>query len=73
MKKIVLMLMIAGGLAFAAVHYHFILLDDGMKVLKKADWTFEDTFVDARGAKQLKLFLKPSLVKAGIKDILHSK
>ena len=31
--------------------------------------TFENTFVDARGAKKIKLILKPALVKAGIKEL----
>ena len=42
-------------------------MDKNVKILKKAELTFNNTFVDARGAKKFKLFLNPSLVKAGIK------
>ncbi len=52
---------------FAALNYHFILMDKNVKILKKVELTFNNTFVDARGAKKYKLFLNPSLVKAGIR------
>jgi hypothetical protein len=55
------------------MNFHFIYLGNRVKILKKADLTFEDTFVDARGAKKLKLYMKPSLVKAGIKDVLENQ
>jgi hypothetical protein len=38
--------------------------------LKKVELTFQETFVDARGEKQIKLLFKPSLVKAGIMDVI---
>jgi len=41
--------------------------------LKKTELTFDDTFVDARGAKKLNLLSKPALMKAGIKDIMDSR
>jgi len=69
MKKTLIILIIAGALVFGIVNYHFILLDSSVKILKKADMTFSNTFVDARGAKKYKLYLNPSLVKAGIKDL----
>jgi len=69
MKKTLIILIIAGALVFGILNYHFILLDSSVKVLKKADMTFSNTFVDARGAKKYKLYLNPSLVKAGIKDL----
>lgn len=71
MKKILIMLIIAGVLAFGALNYHFILMDRGIKVLKKVELTFDKTFVDARGAKKIKLYLDPSLAKAGVKDLLE--
>lgn len=73
MKKLFLLLMVAGALIIGAMNYHFILLDEGMRVLRKAEWSFEDTFIDARGVQKGKLLFKPSLLKAGIKDILNSK
>ena len=73
MKKILVILVIAGALVYGALNYHFILLDTSIKVLKKADLTFDNTFVDARGAKKLKLYLNPSLVKAGVKDLFKDE
>jgi len=35
--------------------------------------TFSNIFVDARGAKKYKLYLNPSLVKAGIKDLFNNE
>ena len=73
MKKILVLLIIAGALAGVALQYHFILFDNKIKTLKKTELTFEDTFVDARGAKKLNLLSKPALMKAGIKDIMDMK
>ena len=70
MKKILILLIFTGALAYGVLNYHFILMDNGVKVLKKVELTFQDTFVDARGEKKIKLLLKPSLVKAGIKDAI---
>ena len=41
-----------------------------MKILKKTNLAYEDTFVDARGAKKLELVLKPALISAGINDVI---
>jgi len=71
LKKLLILLIFAGALAYGALNYHFILKDKGFKVLKKLELTFQDTFVDARGEKKFKLLLKPSLVKAGIKDVIY--
>ena len=60
----------AGALAYGALNYHFILMDNTVKVLKKEELTYQDTFVNARGEKKIELLLKPSLVKAGIKDVI---
>jgi len=70
MKKILFLLIFTGALAYGVSNYHFILMDNGVKALKKIEFTFQDTFVDARGEKKIKLLLKPSLVKAGIKDAI---
>ncbi len=69
MKRI-LILVIVCGLVFGALNYHFILMDKSIKILKKSDLTFNDTFVDARGVKKIKLYLNPALVKAGVGDML---
>ena len=71
MKKLIILLVMAGALAYGVLNYHFILMDNGVKVLKKVDLTFQDSFVDARGEKKINLLLKPSLVKAGIKDVIY--
>ncbi len=73
MKKIIFLLIIAVALAFGAMNYHFILLDDSIKILKKADLAFDNTFVDARGVKRLKLLTDPALVKSGIKNMIDDE
>ena len=70
MKKI-LILVIAVPLIFGALNFHFILTDDGPRVLKKSALTFKHTFVDARGLKKHRLLTTPALVKAGIKDLFE--
>ena len=69
MKKMLLILIIAGSFAFGALNYHIILMDTSIRVLKKTDLTFDKTFVDARGAKKYQLLLSPALVRAGVKDL----
>ncbi|MDM8536935.1 hypothetical protein QUF70_09300 [Desulfobacterales bacterium HSG17] len=67
---ILLLIVVLAGGVFGALNYHFIRTNDGLSVLKKTELTIEDTYVDARGIKKIKLLTNPSLVKAGIKDIL---
>ena len=72
MKKTLAIVLIGWLIAFGiGLNYHFILLDGDAKLLKKTNLTIEKTFVDARGANKLKLYLDPTLVKAGIKDLLR--
>lgn len=73
MNKALIILAIAGLLAFGtALSYHFILLDNNkVKILKKDEITLDKTFIDARGARRLRLFLDPTLIKAGVKDLLE--
>ena len=66
-----LVLIIAAACAYGVLNYHFILMDSSVKILKKSEMTLEDTFVDARGANQSKLFLNPALLKAGVKDLFQ--
>jgi len=47
-------------------------MDTQINIIKKSELGWKYTFVDARGSKQLKLFLNPGLVKAGFKS-LHSE
>ncbi|MEA1970895.1 MAG: hypothetical protein U9N37_04660 [Thermodesulfobacteriota bacterium] len=61
MKKILIVLVIGVSLAFGALNYHFILTDKSIKVLKKVGLTLENTFVDARGTKKIKLYFKAHL------------
>jgi len=70
MKKILITAILTAALVLGALNYHFILFDDGVKVLRKYEMTFEDTFIDARGAKKVKLLFKSSLLKAGVRDLL---
>ena len=73
MKKLFIACIIAAAIVYGALNFHFIFTGNRIKILKKADLTFEDTFVDARGAKKLKLYMKPALVKAGINDVLEKQ
>jgi len=73
MKKGIVLLVIIGALVFGALNYHFILLDNSIKILKKADLSFESTFVDARGVKMLRLLTDPDLVKSGIKNLVDDE
>ena len=58
------------GLVWSLFRFHFILLDNRIKVLGKSKLTLDQTFVDARGAKKMRLLLDPDLVKAGLNDLL---
>ena len=73
MKKIGIAAVIVIALTFFSLNYHFILLDSNIKILKKVDYTFKDTFVDARGSKKYKPLLNPALVKAGVKDLYEKE
>ena len=73
MKKIVIVVVILAALTFGILNYHFILMDSSVKLLKKTDLTFKNTFVDARGGEKYKLFLNPALVKAGIRDLFEDE
>jgi len=67
MKKIIVIVVIA-AVIYGALSYHVIFLESSVKILKKTELTFDNTFVDARGEKKYTAFLNPALVKAGIKD-----
>jgi hypothetical protein len=71
MKKWVIVLVLAGAVCYGLLGYHWIVLDDELKILKKASPSFADTFVDARGINRVKLFTNPALLKAGIKDAIE--
>ncbi len=72
MKKVLIILVIITGIAVTnALNFHFILLDNNLKILKKTSLTFQDTFVDARGkVNKARLLVKPALIKAGIKELV---
>jgi len=70
MKKIFVMLVIAAAAGYGLLSYHFVLFDSSLKILKKTDVRYENTFVDARGTKKLELALKPDLVAAGINSLI---
>ena len=67
----VVVLIVAAIAAYAAFQYHFILIDDGVRVLKKTKPTLDYTFVDGRGViNQAKILTNPTLVQAGIQNVL---
>jgi hypothetical protein len=72
MKKALIILIIITGISVTgALNFHFILLDNNIKTLKKTRLTFQDTFVDARGKmNKAKLLVKPALIRSGIKDLI---
>ncbi len=70
MKKFVIGLLLALAAGYGLLSYHFILLDDTVKIIRKSNIGYENTFVDARGAKKLKMLLEPDLIEAGINDVL---
>lgn len=70
MKKLIVGLLILGIAGYGVLSYHFVLLDGSLKILKKTHLAYENTFVDARGAKKLELALKPDLIAAGISEAI---
>jgi len=56
-------------LIIGALNYHIIRTDRGFRILKKANISILYTCVDARGAKILKLYLNPALVRSGIESL----
>jgi hypothetical protein len=70
MKKMIIGLVIFAAAGYGLLSYHFVLLDDNMKILKKTGPRVENTFVDARGAKTRALAFKPDLIAAGINDVI---
>lgn len=73
MKKVAIIAVILAALTFGALNYHFLLMDSSIKLLKKADLTFDNTFVDARGAKKYTLYLNPALAEAGVKNLFKDE
>ena len=67
MKKIIGVVVLL-GVAWALFHFHFILLDDQLKFLPKAKLTLDNTFVDARGGRKIRLIMNPDLVRAGFRE-----
>jgi len=70
-----LFLLVLTGIAlFFAFQYHFILLDDGVSILKKDEAGLEYTLVDGRGAaNKARLLANPALLKAGITNIFSGE
>ena len=58
------------GIILGLINFHFILFDSSLKILKKDKPTLDYTFIDARGAKNIKVFMNPVLIRAGIKDLI---
>jgi hypothetical protein len=68
--KIIVLLVVLLAAGYGLLSYHFILLDDSMRIIKKTHVRYENTFVDARGAKKLEILTKPDLMEAGINDVI---
>ncbi len=71
MKKSVIAIVLVAAAGYFLLGYHIILLDDTVTFIKKTGLRYEDTFVDARGAKKLTLLSKPELIDAGLRDALR--
>lgn len=71
MKYIISVLCLGVALGYGLLSYHFILFDSGVRILRKSKLQYENTFVDARGTKKLKLLLKPDLIEAGIGEAVN--
>ena len=71
MRKLLLGLIILGAAGYGLLSYHFILFDSSLEILQKTSPAYENTFVDARGAKKLEILLKPDLIAAGINDVVN--
>jgi hypothetical protein len=70
----VLVLILLGGASFFAFQYHFILIDDGLKILKKTEPAMEYTFVDGRGTvNKARILVNPTLIQAGIQNIFSGE
>jgi hypothetical protein len=72
-RNLVALSVAMGMAAFGMARYHFILMDTDIRALKKAKLGWAYTFVDARGAKRLKLVLNPGLARAGLKELLDDE
>lgn len=70
MKKIVIVMCLALAAGYGLLSYHFILFDDTMKIIKKTNIRYKNTFVDARGVNTFKMLLEPDLIEAGINDVI---
>ena len=70
MKKIIIGLIVSAAAGYGLLSYHFIILDSGLKVLKKTHMRYENSVIDARGNKKFELPLKPDLIAAGINELL---
>ena len=69
MKKALGLLLVI-GVVWALFNFHFVLLDARLKVIPKTHYTLDHTFVDARGAKKIRLLMNPGLVNAGFRELL---
>lgn len=73
MKLFVVLLLFIVGLVVSALNVHIIRFDQSFEFLVKTEMTFEDTYVDARGANKIKLLTKPKLIEAGINKLLNEQ
>lgn len=71
MKKFIFVLLLCGiACSYLSLQYHFILFEDSLRILKKSELRTKNTFVDARGAKVMKIAVQPDLIEAGIKEAI---
>jgi len=71
MKKVMMVVsLLVIGAAVVSLNIHIVRLDNSIRILRKVDMTFTDTYVDARGMKKLALLRKPALIKAGLRNLI---
>lgn len=73
MKLFVVLFLFVIGLVISALNVHIVQLDQSFEFLVKTEMTFEDTYVDARGANKIKLLNKPKLIEAGLNELLNEE
>ena len=73
MKLFVVLFLFIIGLVISALNIHIVQLDNSFEFLVKTEMTFEDTYVDARGANKIKLLSNPKLIEAGINKLLNER
>ena len=75
MKVFIAVLLVLCAIAsYLVFQYHFIIINDGVQVLRKSEPSLKYTFVDGRGVvNKAKILANPTLVKAGVQNIFSGE